>query len=230
MHFAFAGISEDVLRAYRAAFEKADSVTANAEGTLELAHRFGRKDAVLLPNGVDPERFSRRSEPTGALNIGYVGKIGKRVDLACIVETAESNPDVTFTFAGPILDEEYRAPLSALPNLRLLGDVHYTDVPDLLQSFDVGWVPHRVGEGEVGGDVIKTYEYRAAGLPVLATPFAGVEQRGFAGLHVLEGTRHGSWIKDLASKHSRVSRVEEDFPELMTWESKARRIRGLYGA
>lgn len=228
VHFAFADIRDEVLEAYEAAFAKADVVTANAEGTLELAHRFGRDDAILLPNGVDPDRFSHREEPTGPLNVGYVGKIGKRVDLDCIVKTAQANPAVTFTFAGPILDEEYRAPLRSLPNLKLLGDVHYLEVPRLLQTFDIGWVPHRVGEGEVGGDVIKTYEYRAAGLPVLATPFAGVMERGFAELFVLDAQQHPQWIADIASRSTRVPRVEENIPEPMTWESKAGRIKEFY--
>ena len=162
VHFAFEGVRAEVDRAYRTLFDAASIVTANAEGTVELARRYGRHDVVLLPNGCDPERFDAASAATGAVTVGYVGKIGRRLDLDLIVGAARTLPHVRFVFAGPILDAEYRRPMESQPNIELLGDVHYDDVPHLLTRFDIGWVPHRVGEGEVGGDVIKTYEYRAA--------------------------------------------------------------------
>lgn len=228
VHYAFESIASEVDEAYRAAFKAADFVTANSPGTLSLAHRYGRTDAHLLLNGVDADRFEKRSTPNGALSVGYVGKIGKRVDLESVVATVSANPTIEFTFAGPILDSEYTGPLSALSNLRLLGDVHYDDVPELLQSFDIGWIPHRVGDGEVGGDVIKTYEYRAAGLQVLASPFAGVNDKGFSALTVIPGSEHAQWLQHLASSTHRVKRVEEDLPEEMSWKTKAEFIMGLY--
>lgn len=228
VHYAFESIHAEVDRAYRAAFDRADFVTVNSPGTLELAHRYGRSDAHLLLNGVDADRFSARSTPSGPLSVGYVGKIGKRVDLEAVLATVKANPDVAFTFAGPILDTEYNAPLAALKNLRLLGDVHYDSVPELLQSFDIGWIPHRVGQGEVGGDVIKTYEYRAAGLQVLATPFAGVGEKGFDALTILPGVEHGTWLQALSRDTQRVPRQEEALPEEMSWRTKTRFIEGLY--
>lgn len=228
VHYAFESIASQVDAAYRAAFEAADYVTANSPGTLSLAHRYGRTDAHLLLNGVDADRFEKRSTPDGALRVGYVGKIGRRVDLETVVATVRANPGIEFIFAGPILDSEYTDPLSAFPNLRLLGDVHYDEVPELLQSFDIGWIPHRVGDGEVGGDVIKTYEYRAAGLQVLASPFAGVNDKGFSALTVIPGTEHAQWLRRLSSSTHRVRRVEEDLPSEMSWKKKAEFIMGLY--
>lgn len=221
IHYAFAGIRSEVESAYRAMFEAATIVTANAEGTVELARRFGRDDVVFLPNGCDPERFSTTSTATGPLRVGYVGKIGKRLDLALIIDAARANPDVAFVFAGPVLDAEYRDPMTAEPNIEMLGDVHYDRVPDLMASFDLGWVPHRVGEGEVGGDVIKTYEYRATGLPVLSTPVAGVQSRGLDAVEALEGSGHPDRIRELASRGKRLDRVVTPLPPDVQWSGKA---------
>lgn len=221
IHYAFESIRGEVIAAYEELFARASSVFANAEGTLELARRFGRSDAVLLTNGVDPDRFSTISRARGPLTVGYVGKIGKRVDLDLVVGAARENRGVRFVFAGPILDHEYRRPLAAEPNVELLGDVHYSNVPDLLTTFDVGWVPHRVGAGEVGGDVIKTYEYRAAGMPVLSTPVTGAADRGLSGVHVLDRAEHRGWIAELARHGSRVPRGDADVPADVTWERKA---------
>ena len=229
IHYAFSSIRPRVEKAYAAAFAAADHVTANAEGTAELARRFGRDDVHLLPNGVDPERFSTHSLATGPTTIGYVGKIGRRLDLDGIVATVRARPDYRFVFAGPILDDEYRAPLSQLPNVILLGDVHYDSVPGLLASFDIGWVPHRVGDGEVGGDVIKTYEYRAAGLPVLTTPIVGASSRGLTDVHVARIDMHADWLGAVAPVDSRVARRTTELPPDVTWRKKSAFVLDLLG-
>jgi glycosyltransferase involved in cell wall biosynthesis len=69
VHYAFSTIRPQVEKAYAAAFEAADHVTANAEGTAELARRFGRDDVHLVPNGVDPERFSTASAASGLMTL-----------------------------------------------------------------------------------------------------------------------------------------------------------------
>ncbi|MCR2823949.1 glycosyltransferase [Microbacterium sp. zg.Y909] len=221
IHFAFAKVRREVDMAYRAAFDRVDLVFANSEGTLDLAHRYGRSDATLLLNGTDPERFTTRSHAQGPLTVGYVGKIGKRLDLELVVQVATAFPRWRFVFAGPVLDREYKAPLEALPNVDLLGDVHYDAVPGLLETFDLGWVPHRLGAGEVGGDVIKTYEYRAAGLPVLTTPIGGVADRGLTNVAVIPASEHESWLRAAGAGADRLPRVAENLPDEMTWSHKA---------
>ena len=230
-HYAFHSIRDDVDRAYRAAFAAATHVTANAEGTAELARRYGRDDVLLLPNGCDPHRFEPHSTAAGRTRVGYVGKIGNRLDLDGILVTAAALPDVEFVFAGPILDRAYRAPLEAAPNITLLGDVHYEDVPALLRSFDVGWVPHNVGDLEVGGDIIKTYEYRAAALPTLSTPVVGAGSRGLDGITALPIGEHAGVLRGWITDGGRVPRRPGIVPEDATWEHKARSVsRLLMGA
>ncbi|MFF2344753.1 glycosyltransferase [Pseudarthrobacter sp. NPDC058119] len=220
-HYAFQSIRSHVEQGYRNIFEHAELVTANAEGTLDLAHRFGRSDAVLLTNGVDPGRFEQMSTASGRVTVGYVGKIGKRVNLKLVEECAKNLPDVDFVFAGPILDKDYRPALEALENVKLLGDVHYENVPQLLKTFDIGWVPHNVGEFEVGGDVIKTYEYRAAHLPVLSTPVAGAGQRELESVYVVAPENHASWLKAMIDGKSRIAREHGNIPTKHTWKDKA---------
>lgn len=224
VHYAFRNLRVQVEESYQRMFGSASTVTANSEGTLALAHRFGRTDARLLPNGVDPERFSVQSRASGPLTVGYVGKIGARLDFDLIADSVASNPGVRFVFAGPVLDGDFKTFCQAYPNIEWLDDVHYEDVPELLTTFDVGWVPHRVGEGEVGGDVIKTYEYRAAGLAVLSTPIIGIGSRGFTSVTVLPGDGHAEWIAKLGADGSRPSRSAESFPDDVTWRWKTAEI------
>jgi glycosyltransferase involved in cell wall biosynthesis len=229
VHYAFSKIRREVEQAYSTLFALVDHVTANSEGTAELARRLGRTDVELITNGVDPNRFDSTSRATGPLTVGYVGKIGHRLDLDLVCATARALRDVRFIFAGPILDAGYKEPLDAEPNIELLGDVHYDDVPALLTTFDVGWVPHRVGEFEVGGDILKTYEYRAAGLPVLTTPVRGAGKRGLTAVEVATAGDHPRILSNIAAQGSRLARDTTAIPTEHTWEAKARRILTLAG-
>lgn len=229
VHYAFARIRRQVEEAYKRLFDRVDHVTANSEGTAELARRLGRSDVELITNGVDPERFDATSAATGPMTVGYVGKIGHRLDLDLVCAAASSLSSVKFVFAGPILDGGYREPLERQPNITLLGDVHYEHVPSLLRTFDIGWVPHRVGEFEIGGDILKTYEYRAAGLPVLTTPVRGAGNRGLPAVHVAAAQDHPRLLEALALSGPRVERDPTPIPIEHTWEAKARRLLALAG-
>lgn len=224
IHYAFEAVHDQVSEAYAKIFDHATAVTANSEATRDLAKSFGRDDAQLLPNGCDPDRFLTSSLATGPMTVGYVGKIGRRVDLTLVLDVAKALPDANFVFAGPILDAEYEAPLKKQPNITLLGDVHYSKVPALLQTFDIGWVPHRVGEGEVGGDVIKTYEYRAAWLPVITTPVLGASSRGLEHVDVVTAADQVDWFRRQAQKGPRIPRLEGTIPADATWSGKAQHL------
>jgi glycosyltransferase involved in cell wall biosynthesis len=229
VHYSFKGISREVEAAYRGLLDRATFVTANSEGTLALAHRFGRSDAILIANGVDPERFSTRSTASGPITVGYVGKLGRRIDNSLIESACEALPDVKFVIAGPVLDGDIDKRLAKYPNAELLGDVHYDRMPALLETFDLGWVPHNVGEGEVGGDVIKTYEYRAAGLPVLSTPIAGVTKRGLTDVAVLPAGEHIEWLREKIQGRQRLDRTVASIPVEATWSHKSEQIAALLG-
>ena len=231
IHYGFASIRSDVEEAYRRAFETSSAVFANSEGTLDLAHRFGRSDAELMTNGVDPERFAITPKAAGPLTIGYVGKIGKRLDAQLVLAVCSAFPELRFIFAGPFLDtrDSYRKLLTGLPNVELLGDVHYDDVPEVMATFDVGWVPHAVGAGEVGGDIIKTYEYRAMGLQVLTTPVIGAGRTLTEGVHVVPADEQVSWLHEAIRGRERVARVPASIPNEVTWRHKALRIAQVLG-
>ena len=231
IHHAFESIRDEVELAYRMAFAASQAVFANSEGTLRLAHRFGRPDAVLMPNGVDPERFAVSSSARGPVTIGYVGKIGRRLDAGLIDKVCRAFPQLRFVFAGPFLErrDSYKLMLSKLPNVEILGDVRYEDVPALMATFDLGWVPHSVGDDEVGGDAIKTYEYRAAGLQVLTTPIIGAGRTLTEGVHVVPRSEQVAWIKETIVGHERIARMPSEIPLEFTWRYKARQISHLLG-
>jgi teichuronic acid biosynthesis glycosyltransferase TuaH len=222
VHTAFERLHDSLVEAYKAMFAAATIVTANSEATLDLARRFGRDDAVLLQNGVDPERFALPPKAHSQVTVGYGGKLGFRVDVELVREVAETLPNVRFEFAGPVLAKEQGNALRRIPNVVLLGDVRYDRYPEVMRAWDVAWAPHRLGEFEVGGDLIKLYEYRAAGLPTVSTRVIGW-QRALEGVRAVPRKEIVSELLDLV--HGRqageIQREPLVLPPETTWCAKA---------
>src|SRR5262249_2078386 len=70
--------------------------------------------------------------------------------------------------------------LRALPNVRLIGQKRYEDLPAYCRAFDVGIIPFRIDELTVRANPLKLREYLAAGLPVVSSDLP--EVRKYAGL------------------------------------------------
>lgn len=221
-HPAFARLHKEIARAYESMFSVASVVTANSEATLELARRHGRDDAVLLRNGVDPGRFSLPPRAHRQLTVGYGGKLGFRIDVELVAGVAAALPHVRFEFAGPALVKEQARALRKIPNVALLGDVRYDRYPSVMRGWDLAWAPHRLGEYEVGGDLIKLYEYRAAGLPTVSTRVIGWE-RALAGVRAVPREELCGAIGELLSGHGpgEVPREPAVLPRETTWRAKA---------
>ena len=167
--------AEAATAAYARMLPISSSVVASAEASAAILQRWA-PSVEIIPNGVDPERFRAPSEraddlPVGPI-VGYAGKLGRRIDTGLVEAVADLLPAVTFLFVGPQLDASTRS-LGRRSNIRLLGDRHPDVLPRYVSAFDIAWIPHRVGDGESGGDPIKLYEYVAARRPILTSKIDG---------------------------------------------------------
>lgn len=194
---------------YHRLIPAATRVFASAPRSAEVLARY-RPDIHVLPNGVDSASFAqRRARPTDLPSgpiVGYAGKLSSRIDTRLIDEVAERLPAIQFVFAGPVLDPTVGRRLKSRPNIHMLGDRHYSELPAYVQNFDVGWIPHTVGEGETGGDPIKLYEYWAAGIPVVSTKIDGMERWG-AEIALIDDARGGERAIQLMLEQPRIASV-----------------------
>jgi glycosyltransferase involved in cell wall biosynthesis len=209
-------------RAYASILPRADSVIVAAPASRRVLERW-RSDIDIVPNGVDKAHFltpgRRPADLPASPVVGYAGKLARRIDTELILEVAAAMPDVQFAFVGPVLQRESIRQLRGVKNIRLLGDRHYSEIPSYIAHFDVAWIPHRVGEGETGGDPIKLYEYWACGRPVVATQIDGLEQwRGK--LELIRGPREAV----AALRRQLVAPLIGTVPPDREWASIAARI------
>jgi glycosyltransferase involved in cell wall biosynthesis len=105
----------------------------------------------------------------------YAGSMRSHLDVALIRGTAERLADHSFVFVGPHAD--YLAPLLSGPkNVHVIGPRPYRLLPDYLAAAEVAIAPHQVVPATKAVVPEKLYGYLAAGLPVVTTAVAGVEE------------------------------------------------------
>jgi glycosyltransferase involved in cell wall biosynthesis len=148
-----------------------------------------RDKLTVLHNAVDVEAFSRGRSireklglPESAVVIGTVAQIGYRKGIDLFLDAAEQlldrHPQLKFVVVGPQASNEESYFLTMMERMqhgRLKTGVVYlggrTDIPDVLSSFDVFFLPTRA---EPFGMVI--IEAMAAGVPVVATHVGGIPE------------------------------------------------------
>lgn len=155
--------------------EAADHVTATSQ---HLRDGLTRADVTILRNGVDWAAFSAEA-PTAPIRsarprIGYFGAIADWFDVSLVTRLAKKRLDWDFVLCGEVTTR--LAPLAALGNVELVGEVRYVDLPARLASFDVALIPFKVSPLTRATNPVKLYEYVAGGKPVVATPLPELEQ------------------------------------------------------
>ncbi len=131
-----------------------------------------RADAVVIRNAADVDRFAaaqnRPLPHAGRPTIGYFGAISYWYDIAWIEHAARERPGWDFVLIGSTDGCDVRA-VKHMPNVRLLGERPYVELPEHLGGFDVAVIPFQLTELIMCTNPVKLYEYMAAGKPVVAS-------------------------------------------------------------
>ncbi len=141
-----------------------------------------RHDAILLPNGVEYERFAAPPAPPrdeqllrfltpGAPVAGYYGALAEWFDYPLLDAVAAARPDWRFVLIGPQYDKSLPGqPMLKRENVRWLGPRDYVTLPGYLSLFDVATIPFRINAITQATSPLKLYEYFAGGKAVVTTP------------------------------------------------------------
>ena len=153
---------------------EADVIFACSRSLSEAARRAGAA-AIYLPNAIDglkdpvpvPDALAGLPGP----KLGYAGTLhASRLDIDLLTGAAAMRPDWSFVLLGPdLLMKEDRERLFSRPNVHYLGVRPHGEVAGYIGGLDVGLVPNRVTDFTASLDPLKTYQYLAEGVPVIAT-------------------------------------------------------------
>ncbi len=168
---------EAMVEMERKMLESADIVFATALRLYEDKRRFNTH-TYLVPNAADPDHFGRALLPetpvpfdVRALDhpiVGFIGTSPARIDFELLAHLASREPLWSLVLIGN-LDCSEAAELLRFPNIHFLGWKSFGEIPNYLKAFDVCIIPFKVNSQTDTMNVVKLYEYVAAGKPVVAT-------------------------------------------------------------
>ena len=167
LYGSFHNVTAEVVELEKDLFRSADLVVFTAAALQERTRPWRSE---VIRNGCEFSRFAgaEPSRVSDRVTVGYVGAIESWFDVELVNQCVESRPEWDFVLAGAIHGLPAGS-LRARPNLRLLGEIDYSDVPGVVAGFDVCLVPFLENDLTRCVNPVKVYEYLAAGKPVVAT-------------------------------------------------------------
>lgn len=214
---------------------EADLVLATSKALYDRCALRGKR-VLMLPNAGDPGHFgsapaeaplSGRARPV----VGYFGAISDWFDADLVRYLAERRPGHTFVLIGHAFGADAAA-LEGLPNVELLGEKPYADLPSYLHGFDACIMPFKDTELIRATHPVKIYEYLAAGKPVVATDMP--ELRPMSDMCHLASSKEDFAAKldaAVSEKDPGAARKRAEFARRNTWDDRfAELSRNLEGA
>jgi glycosyltransferase involved in cell wall biosynthesis len=175
----FRDIGSDIIAAEAEVFEGADLVCFSSQWLLNETVRerpSAREKSIVVRNGVNPADYSHLAprERTGKPVIGYAGSLDFWFDVDAIRQAAERHPEWTFILIGRVESEPIHQ-LASLPNVSLVGEVVYSELPSRTSDFDVAVIPFLKMPLTLATNPLKLYEYFCLGVPVVSTRLPEIE-------------------------------------------------------
>ena len=220
---------------------RADLVIASAPALADrMSHLSG--NVLYAPNVADTPLFATALHPgeidaevarCPAPRIVFIGAIAEnKLDFDLIAGAATARRDWTFVFVGAVglgAPETDVSILAAQPNVQLLAPRSQRELPAVLRGAAAGIIPYRTSRLTASIFPMKTYEYLAAGLPVVA-----------AGLPALEDVEDVVLVHSVSEMVAALEReIAEDSParrrarsaaaQAHSWESRLAEIGSALG-
>jgi glycosyltransferase involved in cell wall biosynthesis len=149
-----------------------------------ISKKTDNKNIYLIRNGYDKDLFyyKKLDKNKDQFTIMFHGTIGKLQNIELILDYAElllrkDIQDINFLIIGDGGKSDYlkkEIKNRKLNNIDYLGRKHIKEIPEIINSVDLGISPRM--DGVIGKTAfpVKVYEYLACGVPVIVTPISEV--------------------------------------------------------
>ena len=136
------------------------------------------RTAASSPTGAPPAPRRRSCGRLAGPIIGYVGNLSDRIDIDLLDDLARARPDWQFVFVGSAHLDQSILRLDRHPNVHFVGVKPYEEAKRFIEHFDVALIPHLDNEMTRSMNPLKAFVYCAAGVPVVSTPIANIDELG----------------------------------------------------
>ncbi|EMR04642.1 glycosyltransferase [Cesiribacter andamanensis] len=157
--------------------------------------------------------------------MGYLGSVDDRLDGELLEHCFVQLPEYRFVFTGRIVDEALAERFRRYPNVELRGSRSPEQLPGEVAGFDVGLIPFACNAFTRTIYPLKINEYLAAGLPVVMTDFARLNE--FEGVAYIAGSKEAfvQHIEQAAGQDAAALRQERArFAKSNSWESRVEEL------
>lgn len=205
--------------------EKVDAVfTTSTQLTEKLNER--NSQVEWIPNGVDfnlfNQAFLHRKMAKVDNRICLIGSLDFRVDYDLLEFISSALPDVQFDLVGRVLEKDAANRLGEKINVHIHGAKSSEELLPYLSYASVGIIPFVKNEFTKNIYPLKINEYLAAGLPVVTTDFANLDD--FKGI-ISYSTGHQEFLmaikKYLSAPSEKEAAVRNEIARGNSWEKRA---------
>lgn len=164
---------ENIEEHHIAAIQSSDFIIATAKGIFDEVSQL-RSDCILLPNGVNYDDFTSllpNPKNDKSLTVGYYGAIAEWFDFELVEYVANRFPQINFKIVGEVYSDVQQEvhSLSKLINVKFLPRVSYSEIPSLLDTFDIAMLPFKLNDITLNTSPVKVFEYLAGGKVTVST-------------------------------------------------------------
>jgi glycosyltransferase involved in cell wall biosynthesis len=237
------GRKRELVAAYDALAASRSRLVFATARTLVERHRKHNTRTHLVRNVGDFRHFAgaaERSVAAGELArlrhpvVGFAGNfLAEKVDFGLLEAIASDRPDWTLLLVGPSRENTHEAlnRLASLQNVHWVGAKPYEDIPRYVAAFDVAVIPYLRNAYTQSCFPLKTFEYLAAGKPVVASglpELAGMEPH----VVLVDGADGFTAAVERALTHTSGSDVaaRQELASANTWETRTQRLLELVSA
>lgn len=221
------------LEGYKRIFGFSNYIAANSQQTCDYMQKYSDKSIILVKNGVFANneakdslslaevKLIRSKKANYRLCVGYIGKLGLRLDADLIDSISNACKDVLFVFVGGYLKGQINEKLIKIFDMRD-NVLHLDSVPSayvypILDEFDVLMIPHAVGKSENGGDPLKLYQYLTRKKTIITTPILGVDE--FKESLVISSNT-SEWIEVMNEFSDKKKCFDDDIINKISWNKR----------
>ncbi|MCH8332794.1 glycosyltransferase [Candidatus Sumerlaeota bacterium] len=157
-----------------------DSKKDRAEGRIECHLSGVDTDHFRPPSGAREDSSAICPDDLQPLKgryrrlLGYAGVIDLRLDQTLLADAARLHDDWGWILVGPVAADV--ANLRSVPNIHLLGQKSYKELPAYYHAWDCALIPFVESELTRHINPTKILEYAAAGLPVVTRALPDIER------------------------------------------------------